>query len=106
MSGGEFDYNQYNIKDIAERLESLLERQGKEVAEEDRWSIPDYYIDHPEEAYYEYYSPIVQEKMKEGIYILKKAFIYTQRIDWFLSGDDGEDSFLRQLNEELRELEE
>lgn len=34
MSGGEFDYNQYNIKDIAERLEFLLERQGKEVAEE------------------------------------------------------------------------
>ena len=32
MSGGEFDYNQYNIKDIAERLEVLLERQGKEVA--------------------------------------------------------------------------
>ena len=41
-------------------------------------------------------------KVKEGIDILKRAFIYAQRIDWFLSGDDGEDSFLRQLEEDLK----
>ena len=102
MSGGEFDYYQHYIMDIAERLEFLLERQGKEVEEEDRCNIPNYYVDHPEEAHYEYYSPIVQEKVKEGIDILKRAFIYAQRIDWFLSGDDGEDSFLRQLEEDLK----
>ena len=33
------------------------------------------------------------------------AAIYAQRIDWLLSGDDGEESFKRRLKEELDELE-
>jgi hypothetical protein len=47
----------------------------------------------------------VLEEFKKGLEILKKAAIYTQRIDWLLSGDDGEDSFKRRLKEELDELE-
>ena len=43
--------------------------------------------------------------MKEGIEILKKAQIYAHRIDWLLSGDDGEESFLKRLEEDLNELE-
>jgi len=35
--------------------------------------------------------------------ILKKAKIYAQRVDYLLSGDDGEESFLRRLKEELCE---
>jgi hypothetical protein len=42
--------------------------------------------------------------MKEGIEALKRAQIYAHRIDWLLSGDDGEESFLRRLEEELNEL--
>lgn len=30
--------------------------------------------------------------------------IYTQRIDWLLSGDDGEESFHSRLKEELDKL--
>jgi len=33
--------------------------------------------------------------------VLRKAAIYAQRIDWLLSGDDGEESFLERLKEEL-----
>ena len=47
----------------------------------------------------------VLEEFKKGLKILKKAAIYAQRIDWLLSGDDGEDSFKRRLKEELDELE-
>lgn len=47
----------------------------------------------------------VLEEFKKGLEILKKAAIYAQRIDWLLSGDDGEDSFKRRLKEELDELE-
>jgi hypothetical protein len=32
------------------------------------------------------------------------AAIYVQRIDWLMSGDDGEESFMRRLKEELDEL--
>lgn len=49
--------------------------------------------------------PDVVEEFKKGLKILKMAAIYTQRIDWLLSGDDGEDSFKKRLKEELAELE-
>ena len=36
---------------------------------------------------------------------MKTAAIYAQRIDWLLSGDDGEQSFKERLKEDLDELE-
>ena len=32
------------------------------------------------------------------------AYIYAQRVDWMLSGDDGEDSLVERLEKELEEL--
>ena len=49
--------------------------------------------------------PEVVEEFKKGLKILKTAAIYAQRIDWLLSGDDGEDSFKKRLKENLDELE-
>jgi hypothetical protein len=49
--------------------------------------------------------PEVVEEFKKGLKILKMASIYAQRIDWLLSGDDGEESFKKRLKEELDELE-
>jgi hypothetical protein len=46
----------------------------------------------------------VIEKFKEGLEILRKAEIYAQRIDWLISGDDGEESFLERLKEDLGKL--
>lgn len=46
----------------------------------------------------------VLDDMKKGLVALKVAAIYAQRIDWLLSGDDGEESFKRRLKEELDEL--
>lgn len=40
-------------------------------------------------------------EMRKGVEILKKAAIYAQRIDWLLSGDDGEDTFRERLREDL-----
>ena len=48
--------------------------------------------------------PEVIEEFKKGLKILKIAAIYAQRIDWLLSGDDGEESFKRRLKEELDKL--
>jgi hypothetical protein len=42
--------------------------------------------------------------MKEAVKQLRIAAIYAQRVDWFLSGDDGEESFIERLNEELNEI--
>ena len=104
MSGGHFDYKQYNIRNIADEISEVLERQGKERHKRDMYGSIDYYNNNPEEKVYETYSPEVQSRMRCSNHN-KKAYVYAQRIDWFLSGDDGEDSFLS-LNEDLGELEE
>lgn len=50
------------------------------------------------------YPPEVVEKFREAECVLRMAYVYAQRIDWLLSGDDGEDSFLECLKEDLRKI--
>ena len=116
MSGGHFDYQQYSIEDIANSIEDYL--CGRELDESDIESYINDFWELPtdeEKAWirkhqrtlpnlYEY-SPETIHEMKKGLEILRKAYIYAQRIDWLLSGDDGEDSFHRRLKKELTKLE-
>lgn len=44
------------------------------------------------------------QEFRRGIAVLKRAIVYAQRIDWLLSGDDGEDTFHERLKEELDKL--
>jgi hypothetical protein len=109
-SGGFFDYNQYKIGQIADQIEKLVEKNGQKISEElmkenMRWYGNDWYERFPEELHHHKYPDEVIEKFKEAIVILRKAEIYAQRIDWLVSGDDGEESFLRRLKEELDDLE-
>ena len=108
MSGGYFDYKQWHIQQIAEDVETIIERNGREKTreelKEEGWRDNDWYKKYPEDLYYYKYPDEVIEKFKEGLIILKKAAIYAQRIDWLLSGDDGEESFLRRLKEELDKI--
>lgn len=104
MSGGHFDYNQYRINDIIDSIERSLNIQGKEKPKSELFSDDEYYIKYPEERFYYTYPKEVQEKLKEGIKALKIASVYAHRIDWFLSGDDGEESFLKRLLEDLSAL--
>ena len=41
------------------------------------------------------------QEISNGLDYLNLAEIYTQRLDWLFSGDDGEDSFFKRLEEEL-----
>ena len=113
MSGGHFDYYQWHIRDIVYSLEDYI--YGHSLEEEDI----DYYIEDPwledkEKEYviknkhtvpnlYEYNKETIKE-FKKGLAILRKAYVYAQRIDWLLSGDDGEESFHKRLKEELDNL--
>jgi hypothetical protein len=87
MSGGFFDYDQYRIERIADKIEQLIISNEQETMDG------------------RFYQPEVIDKFKEGLLILQKAAIYTQRIDWLVSCDDDEDSFLDRLEEELSKLE-
>ncbi len=109
MSGGAFDYNQYKIGNIADDIEKVIERNGrkktKEELKEEFWHQPDWYEKYPEDLYYYEYPNEVIEKFKEAVKILRQAEVYAQRVDWLLSGDDGEESFLKRLEEDLNKLE-
>ena len=110
MSGGRFNFNQYQIQEIAEKIQEYIDRNGKPLSEEElndraRFMPHDWFDRYPEEKYHTKYDDEVIEEFKKGVECLNKAYIYAQRIDWLLSGDDGEESFLRRLREELNELE-
>jgi hypothetical protein len=87
MSGGFFDYKQYYIIDIADTIERELNRQGKEKPKNNEHNNI--------KEFYETYSDIVQEKMKETIKQLRIAEFYSQRVDRFLSGDETEEDFIK-----------
>lgn len=105
MSGGHFDYNQWHIDNIADEIEHEVITSGKPIPERewDRWDR-EHYVKHPEDAVNCAYQDVVLRRFEEAVYALKRAAIYAQRVDWLLSGDDGEDSFEMRLKEELAEL--
>ena len=80
MSGGYFDYVQYRISDIVDEVEKIIRENPYEYPEE------------------------VLAKLRKGVIVLKTAEVYTERIDWLISGDDNEATFLERLEKELKEL--
>jgi len=108
MSGGAFEYVQYRIGYIADEIEQEIEKNGREKTteelREENWRGPYHYKKYPEDLYHHEYPPEVIEKFKEAVKALRVAQVYAQRVDWLLSGDDGEESFLLRLKEELEEL--
>jgi hypothetical protein len=108
MSGGHFEYNQYRIREIADQIEDVIYKNGKEKTEEElsEWSHydPEYFERYPDEKYHYKYPDEVIAEFKKGLDILRQAEVYAQRIDWLLSGDDGDETFLERLKEDLSEL--
>ena len=88
MSGGHFDYKQHYISDIAYDIEKLIKLNSTE----------------DEHGYKNEYSDETLLRFKEAIKCLKIAETYVYRIDWLVSGDDGEETFHRRLKKELEEL--
>lgn len=120
VSGGHFDNYQWYIKDMADSLEEYI--NGRELDDnevepyidrifyfdsEDKEKAVEYIRDNQRTLpnRYEYSEETIAE-FKKGLDILRRAYIYAQRIDWLLSGDDREKSFHERLKEELDELEE
>ncbi len=109
MSGGRFEYKQYGISDIADYVHNEISKSGKPKSEQEikdtkRWSGDDWFEKYPDDLNHYQYPDAVIEEFKKGYWILRKAAIYAQRIDWILSGDDGDESFIRRLRDELEQL--
>lgn len=93
MSGGHFDYDQYKISQIADMIEQLIISNDDQTLNE--WGSPKGHG----------YPPEVIEQFKNGLDTMRRAFVYAQRIDWLVCGDDDPESFLVRLNQELQEPE-
>lgn len=88
MSGGRFDYLQYRFTEIVDAIEQEIRDNNAEPRPKD-WFKPNNFREE------------TIEEFKKGIEYIKKAQIYAQRIDWLLSGDDGEDTFHERLSDDL-----
>lgn len=93
MSGGFFEHRQWNISEMAEEIDNIVKNNMDETKNE--WG----------DVKGRHYPPEVIERFKEAVLALEKAYIMVQRVDWLLSGDDGEENFIRRWDEELKELE-
>lgn len=92
MSGGHFQYKQWEIGNIADEVEQLILTNDSE--EKDEWGDRKGY----------HYTPETIEEFKKGLVLLRQAYVYAQRIDWLVSGDDGQDSFHSRLKNDLEKL--
>lgn len=63
------------------------------------------YDDYPMDNYPLILEDKTIETMKEAYRQLRIAEIYAQRVDWMMSGDDGEDDLQKRLKEDLDEFE-
>ena len=84
MSGGRFNYLQTRYE-----WDEAIETINMHIKE------------NPDE-----YDEDILLRFKLGLYHIEVARIYLQRIDWLLSGDDGDGSFKKRLKEDLDELRE
>ena len=92
MSGGHFNYKQHHLLDMADDIGSQI--LTNDSTEKNEWG----------DNIGNRYSPETIEEFEKAVKALKLAYAYAQRIDWLLSGDDGEDSFHIRLQAQLKEL--
>lgn len=92
MSGGHFDYAQYRIEDIAREIDELIEKNEDTSLDSFGCVIGNFY---PKE---------IIDKFDEARKTLRLSAAMAQRIDYLVSGDDGEESFLSRWHEEVESL--
>jgi len=92
MSGGHFDYQQYRLEDIASEIESLICSNNDD-------SVNEY-----GERVGRGYSHATIREFQTAARWLRKAFVYAERIDLLVSGDEDEDAFHHRLKEDLEQM--
>lgn len=86
MSGGYFEYDQYKIEEIADKILRLVERNVRTTCNVEIK-----------------YSDETISKFIDAEKTLRLGATMAQRIDWLESGDDSEESFHERWKEEVEE---
>ena len=92
MSGGYFDYKDHYINDIADKIQRLIDTNEDETL--NRWG----------DRNGRFLKPETIAKFQEAVLVLHIAAVAVHRIDWYLSGDDGEETFSKQWDEEIENI--
>ena len=90
MSGGHFDYKQYAIQNCADEVNTLIDNNDSTRKTK-----------YGDDVGFHYPKEII-DKFVETAFCLKRASAMLQRVDWLVSGDDGEESFLQRWKEEIQ----
>lgn len=98
-------------KDKAYKFIREYEKDGRRIAEfmegDKQIKVRELkYQEYEDGEYYPEYTDETIQIFSDAVKALRKAAIYANRIDWLLSGDDGEESLKERLEEELKKLEE
>jgi hypothetical protein len=86
MSGGYFS-DCYSVPD---EVKKLIEKNKSTILNE--WGEKEGY----------FFCPEVIDEFKRGYIFIRIAEIYKERIDYLVSGDDGENTFIARLAEDTR----
>jgi hypothetical protein len=84
MSGGYFGWKQFELQKMADAIEQIA-------------------LDNAKEDWDEKYSAETVDELHEAIRLLRRAYIYVQRIDWLCSSDDTEIDFHKRLHKQLKD---
>ena len=83
MSGGHFNHQQYAFEDIAQTIQHDIDINDSNEKDQFGGTIGNHY------------APEVIRRFKKAVKELRKCSDMVHEIDWLLSGDSGEDTFLK-----------
>jgi hypothetical protein len=92
MSGGTFDYVQHRMDQTIGDIEDIIFYYNDKTL--DIWG----------QTNGRGYTEETIQEFKLAVWYLKQAMVYTQRLDWLLAGDDGEETFHQRLKKDLENL--
>ena len=92
MSGGYFDYKDHYINDIADKIQRLIDTNEDETL--NRWG----------DQNGRFLKPETIARFQEAVLVLHIAAVAVHRIDWYISGDDGEETFSKLWDEEIKNI--
>ncbi len=84
MSGGKFDYQEYNLLEWANKIQLEIAKSGKQIPKKR-------YGGSYEPTHYWKYEPDTIKVFEEAVALLHKTYAYIKAIDYFLCDDTGED---------------
>ena len=89
MSGGYFDYKQYELLNLADQIEQLVYENDNQEKDQRGDTIG------------RGYSVRTVAEFRNAAKFLRLAQVYVQRIDWLVSDDDSEETFHKRLKVDL-----